>query len=174
MENKNSQNNESQTNGLNSTDLKTIRAAIKKLRKQGTVEDVPFIIQTLKNQDKEEIKKELHSLLCDIQLSGFQPYMIEAIENPANKGILSNLISVCWENKQDFSAYLDVFVRSFLNSEYKTSIEAFTMIEKVFTDYDYTNEKLLRTIKTIKLAYPDLTENKRELAMVLLDILDRL
>ncbi len=172
MENKNSQNKKSQTNGLNSSDLKTIRAAIKKLRKEGKLEDVPFIIQTLKNQDTEEIKKEVHSLLCDIQLSGFQSYMIEAIENPENQGILSDLMSVCWESKLDFSAYLDVFVRSFLNSEYKASIEAFTMIEKVFTDYDYTKDKLLKTIKTIKLAYPDLTENKRELAMVLLDTLD--
>ncbi len=41
-------------------------------------------------------------------------------------------------------------------------------------DYEYTNAKLLKTIRTIKSAYPDLTENKRELAMVLLDSLDLL
>lgn len=174
MENNKNQKSDKLVNTLGSSDLKTARAAIKKIRTAGKLEDIPNIIAALKNQEKEEIRKELHGLLCDIQLTGFQTHIVDAIKDPDNEDILSDLLSVCWENKQDFSAFLDVFVNSFLKSDYKASIEAFTMIEKVFMDYDYTQEKLMGTMDVIKSTYPDLPENKRELALVLLESLDTL
>ena len=83
--------------------------------------------------------------------------------------ITRDLLSICWESKLDFTEYLDSFISAFLNGTYESSIEAFTMIEKIFMDYEMPAEKLRKTIQSIRMSYPDLTENKRELALVLLD-----
>ena len=159
-------------NNLRSNDLRTARAAITKIKKEGRLEDIPEIIQALKIQERSEIRKELHRLLCDIQISGIQPFIIEAIKYPENEQILAELLSVCWESKQDFSQYLEVFVTAFINANYLASIEAFTIIEKIFMDFNYTNIQLLETIKIIKKSYPDFKKNKKDLALVLLDSLD--
>jgi hypothetical protein len=172
MENNKNNKKENPRDNLRSKDLRTARAAIKKIKKEGKLEHIPDIIEALKLQGKSEIRKELHSLLRDIQTSGFQSFIVEAIKKPENEPILSDLLSVCWENKQDFSQYLNVFVSSFLVAEYKASLEAFTIIEKIFTDYDYSDDQLLKTIKTIKTSYPDFKENKKELTLVLLDSLE--
>jgi len=157
---------------MQSNDLQTARSAISKIRKEGQLVDIPGIILAYRLQEKEALKREIHSLLCDIQLSGSSKYFIEAIKDPQNRIILAELLSICWESKQDYTGYLEVFISIFLNEDYRASIEAFTIIEKIFLDYDISEEKLLTTINLIKTSYPDLTEEKRDLALVLLDTLE--
>lgn len=153
-------------------DSRLARSAISRIRNEGRLQDIPGIIKALRLQKKEAVRKEIHALLCDIQIVGMSKYIIGAIMDPQNNKILAELLSVCWESKQDFTPHLDVFTSIFLNEDYITSIEAFTIIEKIFLDYDMPQQKLQATINLIKTSYPDLTENKRDLALVLLDTLE--
>lgn len=152
--------------------MKVARAAISKIRKEGKLADIPDIIEALRLQKKEPIHKEIHNLLCDIQLAEFPRHLIDAVKDPKNVTILAELLCICWESKQDFTGYLEVFVSIFLNADYVSSIEAFTMIEKIFMDYKMPLKKLQTTIDVIKTSYPDLSENKREIALVLIDSLE--
>ena len=162
------------TDGLKNQDLKTAKSAVKKIRKEGRIEDIPEIIEAYRTQENDSIRKEIHSLLCDVKLSGAQDFIIGGIKDPENVAIMDRLVSVCWESKQDFTSYLEVFIAIFLNGEYAASIEALTMIEKIFMDYEMPEDKLIQTINFIKTSYNDLTQNKKDLAFVLLDTLENL
>ena len=172
MENRKDSNKRELIVQLQGNEVQAARSAIKKIRKTGKLEDIPGIIEALRKQDKDTIKKEIQTLLCDIQMDGAAEVIANAIKDPDNNTILSELLSICWESKLDFTQYLDVFVSSFINAEYNTSIEAFTVIEKIFVDYDIPASKLNKTIKQIKMSYPNITESKQELALVLLDTLE--
>ncbi len=153
-------------------DLKKARSAINRIRKEGKLEDIPEIINAFRMQEQEIIHKEIYRLLCDIQLEGSAFLLIEAIMDPQNEKILHELLSICWESKQDFTEYLNTFVSIFLKSDYRASLEAFTIIEKIFLDYDIPKNKLQTTIEVIKTSYPDLIQDKKELAHILLDALN--
>ena len=163
---------ESLAMNLQSEDLKIARAAITKIRKTGRLVDVPSIIEAYRIQRIEAIRKEIHTLLCDIQLEGSVELIINAIKDEQNNSIIAGLLGICWESKQDFSNFLDLFVTLFLNQEYLASIEAFTIIEKIFLDYKIPDKKLQATMRLIKTSYPDLSESKRELALLLIDSLE--
>lgn len=154
---------------LKSNDLRTARAAINNIRKEGELANITGIIEGLRLQEREDIRKEIHNLLCDINIDGAQPYFMEALRDKKNEAISKDLLCICWESNLDFSKHLESFISAFLNGSYEASIEAFTMIEKIFMDYEMPDEKLRKTIQTIRMSYPDLSENKRELALVLLD-----
>ena len=160
------------TEKLKSGDMRTIRSAIGHIRKEGALEDIPGIIAALRQQERDIIRKEIQTLLCDIRIAGSQEYIINGIKDPINDGIKAELLSVCWESQQDYTQYLEVFISAFLNSGYRPSLEAFTVIEKIFLDYEMPSDKLAQTIEIIKASYPDLSENKRQLALVLLDSLE--
>lgn len=177
MENQNKRNNKKEERlceKLKSEDLRIARAALERIRKEGRLEDIPEIIEALRMQKKEGLKKELQDLLCDIQVSGAAGYIIEGIKDPVNKPVLAELLSVCWESRHDFSGYLEVFISNFLNAEFEASLEAFTTIEKIFHDHKMKLEKLVGTIDIIKTSYPDLSSNKRQLALILIESLEEI
>ena len=157
------------TKTLTSSDMRTARAAINKIRIEGELSNIPGIIEGMRLQEREIIRKEIHNLLCDINIDGAQMYFMEALKDKKNQEISKDLICICWESNLDFTKYVDTFTSAFISGTYETSIEAFTMIEKIFMDYKMPDDKLRKTIQTIRMSYPDLSQNKRELALVLLD-----
>ena len=159
---------------LQSDDLKTSRAAINKLRKEGELSDIPGIIAGIRIQKRDDIKKDIHNLLCDINIDGAQAFIMDGVSDKKNKSIMKDLLSICWESNLDFTEYLEVFTSAFINVDYEASIEAFTIIEKIFMDYDMPDQKLQKTVQIIRTSYPKLTDNKKQLALVLLDSLQNL
>ena len=172
MENSKEKDREILFKQLQGNDHKAALSAVKKLRTSGKTSDIPGLILSLKIQESEQIRKEILALLRDVNKTDASVYIIDAIKDPENTSILAGLLGVCWESKLDFTKYLEVFVSAFLSSNYEASLEAFTVIEKIFLDYDMPRNKLLSTINLLKISYPDLAENKRELALVLLDTLE--
>jgi hypothetical protein len=165
-------NNKELTDKLKSPDLRTARAAMSRIRKEGTPEDIPGIIEALGLQEREDIRSEIQTLLCDIRIAGSQQYIINGIKQAENEVVLAELLSVCWESQLDYSAYLEVFISCFLNSDYRASLEAFTIIEGIFLDYDMPEDKLKMTQEILKSSYADLPADKRELSLLLIESLE--
>jgi len=165
-------NNLSITDRLLSKDIHTVRSAIKHICISGKLDDIPAIINAFRNQEDYHIRRELHILLSDIKIEGAGKMLIEAIKDPLNSDILPELLEICWESNHDFSPYLEVFISVLLNGEYRASMEAFTVVENIFLDYDMPVEKLQNTIDLLKASYADIPENKRAIILLLIDTLE--
>jgi len=157
---------------LLSDDLQTARTAIRKLRRNGKLQDIPGIIKAYRMQKQDNIRKDIHALLCDIDIAGSSDYFVDAIRDPENEAIVAELLCICWESRQDFTGHLEFFLAVFLNSDYGSSIEAFTIIENIFLDYSMPAEKIQLAIDLIKKGFSGLSDDKQKLALVLLDTLD--
>jgi len=91
---------------------------------------IPEIINLLNETKNETIRRELSLFLCDMKDASGIPYIIEALKNRQYQGIWHEIISTCWQSGLNFSGYLETFIEIFLEEDYLTSLEAFSVIEQ--------------------------------------------
>ena len=118
-----------QIRALRSENRIAILAALSALRSTGNVSVLPELFNLLHEQEDEQIRSEIISILNDLKEKDAVPVLADAIRNPENSGILTILVASCWQNGLDYSNYIDTFVEVIFNAPYEVAIEAFTVIE---------------------------------------------
>jgi hypothetical protein len=58
------------------------------------------------------------------------PIIAELLKNHEYGDYLNALVAACWQSGLDFSKHLRVFAGLFIQSDYKTALESFTVIEE--------------------------------------------
>jgi len=115
---------------LRSDDSQKALSALRELRAVGHCDYMPELLKLLKETDFEEVKKELSLFLSDIKDKGCIPYIIDSLNNDHFQPVKNIIVAACWQSRLDYSGHIDTFINIFINEDYLTSLEAFTVIEE--------------------------------------------
>jgi hypothetical protein len=91
---------------------------------------LPEVINLLHETHNDEIRRELTQFLSDIKDPGGIPQIIDALRNDRYKPIWNIITSACWQSGLNYSENLDTFIKIFLEEDYMTALEAFSVIEQ--------------------------------------------
>ena len=142
-----------------------------KIRESGNIKQIETVISLLQKNPESEVAIAAAALLGDIKDKEAIPILLKAIQNPDNESIQRELIQVCWESGLDYSEHLPFFVDLFLNLDYIEALEAFTLIENIFSDFSPSEEIIPELAAKIKAVVIDLPEHKQNLAMEMLHVI---
>ena len=106
--------------------LKTIYG----LRSKGHINYIPELLKLLNRTGSELIEKELVRYIADIKEAAVVPYILAGLRDPDLAAARGNIVSACWQSGLDFSQDLKLFIRLFLEGDYLTALESFTVIEE--------------------------------------------
>lgn len=144
--------------------------ALGELRSSGHPDYTPVLLELMSNTDNKSILQEIQRLLADIKDIGIMSHLIEALKDPKLKKLHAGIASACWQSGLDYSSHLDLFIKLFLESDYMTALEAFSVIEESIenvTEDDIGNKRNL-----LLKGFEQISEEKKPLARELLHLLD--
>ena len=144
--------------------------ALGELRSSGHPEYTPVLLEIMNNTDNKFIHQKIQVLLTDIKDKGIMSHFIEALKDPKLKKLHAGISSACWQSGLDYSSHLDLFVKLFLESDYMTALEAFSVIEESLenmTEDDIGNKRDL-----LLKGFEQISEEKKPLAKELLHLMD--
>lgn len=153
-----------------SEDQGTVLKAIHKLRYEGNIHYIPELIKLLNQTGKEPVERELIRFLADIKDSAAAPLILDSLRDPELAPARGNIISACWQSGFDFSDDLMLFIELFLDGDYRTALESFTVIEESViklgkVELEKARERVLGELKQVG-------EEKIPLALELVRILE--
>ena len=117
---------------LESPDPDQAIQAIYEIRNSGSIKMLPVLFQMLKKETPMIIRSEILKLLGDLKTQDAVPVIASSLENMDFGEQLPGFVAACWQSGLDFSGHLHVFAKLFINSDYLTSLEAFTVLEESF------------------------------------------
>lgn len=158
-----------QIQSLRSGNRLAILTTLKELRSQGDISILPELFDLLLDQEDEQIKGEISSILNDLKDMEAAPILSEAISNPVYSEIIPVLVSACWQNGLSYGEHLNTFVEVVIHGEYKAAIEAFTVIEEAVGDIDQIERDQL--VKKLKSSINKMDEQKKLLLSELIKVI---
>ncbi len=126
---------------LKASDPKIILDAISKSRKEGNAKTFKAILDVLKDTDEPTVEAEIVDFLFDLKDEGSVSILIDAIQDEEMVYYQSFLVSAFWQSALDGSDHLNLFVKTAIEGEYLTTLEALTVVENF--DRAYPQSKLL-------------------------------
>ncbi len=154
---------------LRSGDEVIMLKALGDLRTSGHLDYIPEIFQILKNSDSETLHREIATFLSDIKDIRVIPLYIKGLKDPSLTSVQAVITSACWQSGMDYSEHMELFIIMFLESDYMTSLESFSVIEQSMENLSSEEankyrERLLEDLKKI-------SNEKKPLARELLSLL---
>lgn len=154
---------------LRSGEERLVLRALTELRSTGHTGYVPELLQVM-NHSGENVRREMVRLLSDIKAKAVIPLLIEGLNDPELKAVHAGIASACWQSGMDYSTHIDVFIRIFLESDYMTALESFSVIEQSLAemaepDIRHTRNLILEGLEKI-------SEDKSPLAGELLHLME--
>lgn len=153
---------------LRSENSSVILDTLKYITKEGNKDILKEVIDLLNYTNNTEIRDVAIKIIENLKDQSSVPIIIDAIEYPDYKDILSILVASCWKNGLDFNQYISSFIEVFIQSDFLLAFEAFTVIDNL----DYIDPQLASTsILRLESCIEDITEDKKALYYELIDIL---
>jgi hypothetical protein len=121
---------------------------LKELRKSGTNDLLPAIIDLLQTSRNHEIQSEVISFLNDLKNQSSVDIFIDNLNSHRGRHYFAKLVGACWQNGLDYSDHLEFFIDIVINEDYVSAMEAFTVIESNITRLEAAKrEKLAEKIE---------------------------
>jgi hypothetical protein len=155
---------------LRSGNETTVLKALGLLRSSGNIGYIPELLELLAGSDSEIIEKELVRFIADVKDPAIIPFILRGLKNPELEGIHGQIISACWQSGLDYSRDLDLFIKLFLEGDYPTSLEAFTVIEE--SSVNLAAEDMEKVRGLLLDGLDSVTEEKKPLARELVKLLE--
>lgn len=111
-------------------DSSQIIATLKEIRVSGHALILPLIFEVLESTSDKSIIEEIISILGQLKDKNSVAYIIEALTKGKVKKYRKEIITTCWQSGLDYSEHLTIFAKEFIQGDYVTAIEAFTVIEE--------------------------------------------
>jgi hypothetical protein len=115
---------------LDSSDSSRILQTIYEIRISGSIKILPVLFSIINNNTDPQIRNEIIKFLSEIKTPEAIPVIAESLNNIDFGDYLNALVAACWQSGLDFSNHLRVFAGLFIQADYKTALEAFTVIEE--------------------------------------------
>ena len=159
-------------NKLQSNNADTVIETVNELRDSGNLSYIPVLIDLLHPSGDTEINSIVMNLLADIKDSDIVPLLIDAILDKKYTEERKQLVSLCWQNGLDFSAYLSTFIDLVIAEDFELAFEAYTVITN--TDKKISPELMNNETDKMEAALPGADEQKRQLLTDIIDYLPEL
>lgn len=158
------------TEHLFSEHKSTVLAALATVKVKGDAELLKSVIQLLHLSDNQSIKSEINDILCSLKQISAVPILIEALQNVNYITIRKEILTGCWMSGLVFRDSLSVFVDIFLETDFLTAFEAFTVIENCFVLENQQASTL--EIEKMNNAFSTINSDKKQIFNDLLKILE--
>lgn len=150
-------------------DLNVLKA-LRELRSGGSIHYIPELLNLLNNTRSETVEKELVRFLSDVKDTAAVPLIVEGLRDHELAGARGNIISACWQSGLDFSRDVNLFVNLFLEGDYRTALESFTVIEEAVVKL--SGDKMEQARKLLLGGLEGVNEEKKPLARELVKLLE--
>ncbi|MCJ7446354.1 MAG: hypothetical protein MUO72_01545 [Bacteroidales bacterium] len=157
---------------LDKKNLILISEAIKSLRDEQPYEGAIGLLISYYNESEDfSIRRTIEGFMNDIKDQSASPEVIAEIKKPWKASTISMVVSSCWQSGIDYSDYLADLAKVFLEGDYLTAVECFTVIEE---SVQYNNrskkDEIIRIIENNPVTSID---EKTTLTLELISILER-
>jgi hypothetical protein len=107
-----------------------ILETVRELRQNGNRDIMPDVIGLISAGSNDEVTDACVSLLNDIKDRSSAQVISEFIRKDRKRRNLDRIVAACWQNGQDYSGDIDLFIDLVLEEDYATAVEAFTVVEQ--------------------------------------------
>jgi hypothetical protein len=147
--------------------------AIEQIRDLNEVEFLYPLLQLIKHTKNQKIERKAKSVFFDLKNNAAAKFIVENIKLESDAAIKQFLVSACWNNGLDYSAYLDVFVALFIDDIFEISFDAFTVIEDMtgFAERNVIMDQVLKLRKVRGQIASDRVKLLDELIIILENLL---
>ena len=115
---------------LSSKNEKEILDTLKEIRQSGKASIIPLIVGLLDHHKDDAISQEVINMLGQLKDKDVIPYIIKELKSEHTNSYRTKLIMTCWQSGLDYSEHIKIFVEAFIQGDYQTSIEAFSVIDE--------------------------------------------
>ena len=115
--------------------------AIKEIRQHGSIRILPYLFRLMKPSTHEAIRESILMLIGELKTQDAVPVIVSSLEQAERGGDFTRLLAACWQSGLDFSNHIPGFIRFFIDGDYQTAVEAFSVIEESIMDADKSIHK---------------------------------
>jgi hypothetical protein len=115
---------------LNSPDVDIALQALYEIRNSGSIRILPVLFGMINSNTNQLVRNEIIKLISEIKSREIVPMIISSFETQDYGDYLPVVVAACWQSGHDFSKHLKVFAGLFIQYDYTTALEAFTVIEE--------------------------------------------
>jgi hypothetical protein len=115
---------------LEGSSADSILPVLHEIRNSGSVNVLPVLFNMIHKKTDPEVRNEIINLLSEIKSQDAVPMIIDSLEKHDFGDYLSAFVAACWQSGLDFSSHLRVFTGLFIQADYMTALESFTVIEE--------------------------------------------
>jgi hypothetical protein len=116
---------------INSKDEAVISEAIKLLRNETSFSGAIHLITVLFNRsDNDKLKNIVQNFLIDLKEPEVRKEVIAELNSSCSQKTKCMLVSSCWQSGLDYSEFSSDFANIFIEGDYKTALECFTVLEE--------------------------------------------
>ncbi len=153
---------------LDQTSEQALLEALEFVRQEGTNKLLLKSIHVLQATQNKQIKNKCIALLEDLNQDESVEVLVEVLEQEEFSSIHPILLSACWKNGRNYSAYLPVFINHFIEQPFESAFDAFTVIEQQAINPNQASEALI----ALKEQQEKITEEKKALYQQLESLLN--
>jgi hypothetical protein len=103
---------------------------LREIRNAGSVNILPVLFNMIHRKTDPLIRNEILNLISEIKSQEAVPLIVTSLEKHDFGDYLPAFVAACWQSGLDFSNHLHVFIDLFVQADYITALEAFTVIEE--------------------------------------------
>jgi len=158
---------------LSSDKIDDLNKGLSKFESKGSIKELTLVLELLNSKNAEHLENRIVEIVGNIKVKESNSTIIDAIlKAKKEKGKLNSLLQICWQSSLDFTQNLELFTEIFIEGDYITALEAFTVIENIWSDYSFaeTHQQLL--LDNLKDNLAGMDEHKLILAKELIVILE--
>lgn len=156
---------------LTSDDNERIIQTLHEIRNAGSVKLLPELFKMIHTDTPSLVRNEILKLVSDIKNQEAVPYIATSLDKVDFGDYLPAFVAACWQSGLDFSKHLRVFAGLFIQADYKTALEAFTVIEESLDNA--SEDEIYQCILFLKDAECMVTDEKLPLFRELRKVIER-
>jgi hypothetical protein len=115
---------------LEGSDPESILPVLYEIRNSGSVNILPVLFNMIHKKTDPQVRNEIINLLSEIKSQDAVPMIIASLEKHDFGDYLPAFVAACWQSGLNFSNHLRVFTGLFIQADYMTALESFTVIEE--------------------------------------------
>jgi hypothetical protein len=119
---------------LESSNQASVMIAIKEISRHGNIRMLPWLFRLMQPSTHPVIRESILMLIGELKTREAVPVIVSELEKAERGADFTRLVAACWQSGLDFSDHIPVFIRIFVDGDYQTAVEAFSVIEESVMD----------------------------------------
>ncbi|MBN2275907.1 MAG: hypothetical protein JXK95_16380 [Bacteroidales bacterium] len=115
---------------LESNNPANILTAIREIEQHGNIRMLPYLFDLMQPSTHEVIRKSIILLVGELKVQAAASLIVNALEHRDLGDDYTPMVAACWHSNLDFSMHIPAFIKIFVEGDYQTAVEAFSVIEE--------------------------------------------